>query len=228
VVGGLTAACFTKAFGIAFLGEPRSDEAMRAHEAGAAMRLPLLVLDAACVFLGLGSPLLIGALTQVVQCVTGLPAEALGQHLGDAAGALSMLVLATVVLLALVAGLALLRLALLSGRPSGAAPTWDCGYARPTARMQYSATAYAQPLTDLFRMFLRTRRDYEPPVGTLPQSASLSSSTPDLFQEDIYRLLFTAVDRAMSKLRWLQHGRLQVYVLYIALTMLVLLVWKVG
>ena len=46
LIGGLAAACFTKAFGIVFLGEPRSDEAADAHEAGAAMRWPMVVLAA--------------------------------------------------------------------------------------------------------------------------------------------------------------------------------------
>ena len=49
LIGGLAAACFTKAFGIVFLGEPRTAEAARAHEAGAAMRWPMVVLAGLCV-----------------------------------------------------------------------------------------------------------------------------------------------------------------------------------
>ena len=30
----------------------------------------------------------------------------------------------------------------------------------------------------------------------------------------------------LSQLRWLQHGNVQLYVLYIAVTLIVLLVWK--
>ena len=57
LIGGLAAACFTKAFGIVFLGEPRSDEAAHAHEAGAAMRWPMVVLAGLCVLIGLAAPL---------------------------------------------------------------------------------------------------------------------------------------------------------------------------
>ena len=57
LIGGLAAACFTKAFGIVFLGEPRSDEAAHAHEAGAAMRWPMIVLAGLCVLIGLAAPL---------------------------------------------------------------------------------------------------------------------------------------------------------------------------
>ena len=45
---------------------------------------------------------------------------------------------------------------------------------------------------------------------------------------DFYRPLFLGIAWAASKLRWLQQGRIQLYVLYIALTILVLLVWKLG
>ena len=57
LIGGLAAACFTKAFGIVFLGEPRSGEAAHAHEAGAAMRWPMVVLAGLCVLIGLAAPL---------------------------------------------------------------------------------------------------------------------------------------------------------------------------
>ena len=46
--------------------------------------------------------------------------------------------------------------------------------------------------------------------------------------ERLYAPVFTGIGRGLSALRWLQHGRVQLYVLYIALTLLVLLVWKLG
>src|SRR5438067_1498749 len=41
------------------------------------------------------------------------------------------------------------------GSVSGRALTWDCGYARPTARMQYTASSFAQIVVRLFRSVLR-------------------------------------------------------------------------
>ena len=49
-----------------------------------------------------------------------------------------------------------------------------------------------------------------------------------MFREYLFRPVFAAIAWAASKLRWFQHGRIQLYVLYIALTILVLLVWKLG
>jgi hypothetical protein len=44
----------------------------------------------------------------------------------------------------------------------------------------------------------------------------------------LYGPLFVRIGRGLSSVRWLQQGRVHLYVLYIALTLLVLLVWKVG
>ena len=57
LIGGLAAACFTKAFGSVFLGEPRTEEAKNAHEAGLLMRAAMLLLAGACIFIALSAPL---------------------------------------------------------------------------------------------------------------------------------------------------------------------------
>ena len=99
---------------------------------------------------------------------------------------------------------------------------------RPTPRMQYTASSFARPLMLLFRLFLQPRDEIHPPRGLFPQRASLHTHTPDLFRRYIYEPVFAGIAWMASKLRWLQQGRIQVYVLYIALTMLVLLIWKLG
>jgi len=106
------------------------------------------------------------------------------------------------------------------------AVTWDCGYAAPTARMQYTASSFADPITRLFRVFLRTRRRFAPPTGLFPSSSSFSSETPDVYRERMYRPVFSAAERVLARFRWLQHGRLNLYILCIVLALLGLLGWK--
>jgi hypothetical protein len=118
------------------------------------------------------------------------------------------------------------RRAALAGKPLAAGPTWDCGYALPSPRMQYTASSFAQPLTTLFAPLLGTRRRASPPSGFFPQAAFFETTTPDFYRERLYAPLFASVQKGLSAFRWLQHGRVQLYVLYIALALLVLLVWK--
>jgi hypothetical protein len=136
--------------------------------------------------------------------------------------------LASAALLALAGLLAIGRKRLLSGRSVQQSGTWDCGYAAPTARMQYTASSFAAPITDFFRVLVRTRKTVRTPEGYFPERASLQTETPDLFSENVYRPLFARVGQLASQFRWLQQGRIQLYVLYIALTLLVLLIWKLS
>ena len=225
LIGGLAAACFTKAFGIVFLGEPRT-RPTAAREAGWAMRLPMLALAAGCVLIGLFAPAIVGTLPPVLGNVTGQTPEAARENLAAAIGPLAFAVAGSLAFLALVLALIVLRRALLSGRRVESGPTWGCGYARPTARMQYTASSFAQPFTHLFRWLLGARAKITAPPGYFPAQAALHTETPDLCHTNLYQPGFLKMNWAIAKLRWMQQGHVQLYVLYIALTLIALLAWK--
>jgi hydrogenase-4 component B len=226
LIGGLAVACFTKAFGIIFLGEPRSEHVARAHEVGWTMRLPMLALAIGCVLIGLLAPIVVGSLQTVLASLTHLEPATVSENLAAAAGPLTFVVIGAGAFLLLLLALILLRRGLLAGRRVEQSATWGCGYAQPTPRIQYTASSFAQPLTDLFRPLLGTRKKVLKPEGIFPSEAALETVTPDISHEEMYRPMFERAETWLSQLRWLQHGNVQLYVLYIAVTLIVLLVWK--
>jgi len=222
LISGLALACFSKAFGIVFLGEPRSESAEAAHDPPLSMRLPVQLLAGLCVALGLCGPLAAAAAAPAVAGIAGgRAAPAVVELLWWVSGA-------ALLLGALVAALALCRRRLLRGRTVGEGPTWDCGYAAPGARMQYTASSYAMPIVKMFRGVLGTTEHLQRPEGLLPRSASVRTHTGDPLLERAYRPAFAAVAWLAARLRWLQRGRNQLYVLYIALAVLALLVFELG
>jgi len=225
LIGGLAVACFTKAFGIVFLGEPRSEHVAHAHEADWTMRLPMLALAAGCVLIGLLAPVVVGSLQTVLESFTHLEPAAVSENLAAVAGPLTWVVVGAAAFLVLLLALMLLRRGLLAGRRVEQSTTWGCGYAQPTSRMQYTASSFAQPLMDLFRPLLGTRKRILRPEGFFPTEASLETITPDISREEMYRPMFERVNEWLSQVRWLQHGKVQLYVLYIAVTLIVFLVW---
>jgi len=229
LIGGLAAACFTKAFGCVFLGEPRSDHAKQAHEVGLAMRASMLVLAGACFVVALTGPIWPYVYRSAIVSLFPDGFRASAQAAVESVWRpLVVVCISSWVLLALLGVLARIRRRLLSGRRAELVPTWDCGYVAPTPRMQYSASSFASPLLLLFRMFLKPHIHLQPPIGLFPNQASYESETPDVFREYLFRPVLAAITWAALKLRWVQQGRIQVYVLYIALTILVLLIWKLG
>ena len=228
LIGGLAIACFAKAFGAVFLGEPRGNHAAYVHEQGWAMQAPMVLLAATCVLIGVLSRPLVGHLAPVLEQVTALPGSTVHEALGPVTGVLGSITLGAFGLLALVGIVIAVQRTALAGKPLAAGPTWDCGYALPSSRMQYTASSFTQPLTDLFGPLLGTRRHFSAPRGFFPQAASFTTESPDFYREGFYAPLFAGVQKGLSAFRWLQHGRIQLYVLQIALTLLVLLLWKLA
>ncbi|MGC8989090.1 MAG: proton-conducting transporter membrane subunit, partial [Verrucomicrobiia bacterium] len=226
LIGGLAGACFAKAFGIVFQGEPRSEQAAHAHECGGLMRVPMVLLAIGCALIGLLAPLVVSVLAPAVESVSGLPSSSVTGQLAVSMRPLALVAGCGAALIMLGAAFALVRWGLLRGRSVSMAVTWDCGYVRPTARMQYTASSFAQPLTALFSPVLRTARKGVAIDDVFPGHSELETHTPDVAREFFFRPVFSGVGALFSRLLWLQQGRLQVYVLYLAIALVALLVWK--
>jgi hydrogenase-4 component B len=132
------------------------------------------------------------------------------------------------VLVALAAVAASLRRRLLRHRAVATTGTWDCGYAAPTARMQYTASSFAAPLLGSFRLILRPDARVHAPEGLFPAGASLHTHVEDTFEHHLFAPVFRLVRDAAARLHWLQSGPNQLYVLYVAVAMLALLLWALG
>lgn len=211
VTGALALACFTKVCGVAFLGEPRSGEASGARECGPAMRTPMIGLALACAGIGLAPFLLWPTLLRV--CAAWNPAWALPvaqdplvplSFAGAGFAAAALMGAAILV----VRGRAARRLATV---------TWDCGYAKPTARMQYTAGSFAATLTEWLADLLRSKRREIRPEGVFPAEAAFESHTPDVVLDEAVLPSAGRILRAASVARRLHHGRVQAYLVYVVL-----------
>jgi formate hydrogenlyase subunit 3/multisubunit Na+/H+ antiporter MnhD subunit len=227
LAGGFAAACFARAFGIAFLGEPRTTAAASAHEASRWMTAPMGILAAACLALGLAGPFLLAPLHTVIAVLAG-PAVVAHANLAAAVTPLRLVTVCALALWLVLGLLVLLRRALLARRPVTSSVTWDCGYAAPTARMQYTASSFGQPLVELFPFVLHGSRHGEPVTDLFPANTTLATRTPDPLHHRIYAPAFVGLARLAARRKPLQSGQTQLYVLYIAVTLLALLVWKLS
>ncbi len=226
IIGALAAACFTKVFGIVFLGEPRSECAKNLHESPASMCITMAILAICCFVIGLGAPAAVMATKNAVIQLNGFEANAVTVQLETVAAIMSKVVISVACLFIFIAVIVFLRKMLLVGKTVGKSPTWDCGYAAPSVRMQYTGSSFAQPIVDMFKSVLHNRSKAVKITELFPQQARFESHTPDVSSEYLYRPIFRWVDLAMSKMRWVQYGVVQIYILYIAITLIILLVWK--
>jgi hydrogenase-4 component B len=224
LISGLAAACFAKAFGIGFLGVPRTAAAETAHEVARPMRAAMAGLALLCVAIGLAAPVAVGLVASLLAGTTLLPSGA-AQQLAPVTASLTIAVSIFGVLIALSAAIWVWRARLLARHGVRRGPVWGCGYLFPSARMQYTASSLAQPLTTQFHLFIRNREAIEPPQGYFPRGASYASDSGDPWLRLLFAPTFLWFDRIVSRLVVIQHGHIHVYVLYLAATLLALLVW---
>lgn len=220
LVGALAVACFVNLLGTIFLGQSRSDEGRRAHDPGRAMILAMSILAGLCPLIGLLPGLLAPALDRACGAWTAdsvLADWSLGRlvpwnGLGFAAGA-------ALVLMALALSVTAW---LLARRPAGSAGTWDCGYARPTARMQYSGSSFAQNLVGVLAWTLWPRRRRPDIAGAFAPPSTFTVAVPDVVLDRLALPAFGGAARYLPWIRILQQGRTQIYGLYFLGILLVL------
>ncbi|HXG04149.1 MAG TPA: proton-conducting transporter membrane subunit [Candidatus Binatia bacterium] len=232
LTAGLALACFVKAFGITFLALPRSAAAASAREAGWPLRGAMALLALACVALGLAPTLVLPALARVAVPLAGAPAPpplggALTLRVSDDFASLSTPAVAAALTLAGAVPLALLTLAGV-GRRRRISETWGCGRLVQTARMEYTATAFANPFKRVFDFFYRPVRQLDievhPESRLFVRRIAYENPTRFLFEDWLYRPALDALHRGALRLRAIQSGSANLYLLYILVALLALLV----
>jgi hydrogenase-4 component B len=227
----LAAACFVRAYGITFLGRPRSDAARDAHEidrlAQAGMILPAILCCLIGIFPG---PVidLAGRAVALLNAGATLPTQG-GQ------GWLSLVPIAATH--SSYNGLILLVFILIStslvaafvhrfgSRAVRRSPAWDCGYPDPSPRTQYSAGSFAQPLRRVFGETLfqaRDELDMPPPGDTRP--ARFTARWHDLAWERLYLPAAKLVEAIAERLNVLQFLTVRRYLAMMFAALVILLV----
>jgi hydrogenase-4 component B len=103
------------------------------------------------------------------------------------------------------------------------AGTWDCGYARSTSRIQYTASSFAQMITAIFNWVLHPHMHWPRIEGLFPKPAKIHSHVDDIVLDRILVPAGLRIERWFGWFRRFQQGISQQYVLYILITVILML-----
>jgi hydrogenase-4 component B len=218
MTAALTLACYARLIGIGLLGSPRRELPPDTWTPpDVALVGPLAALAALCAaiawFPAAVTAALAGPMRWLVPDADAAWVAAAVRPLGGVAIALAVVVALMMVL----------RAVTVARRPARAAVTWDCGFARPDARMQYSAASLAEPVGRYFAALLRTRIERSGPQGHWPAAASWRARVVDRTVTEVYRPALSGLSAALLRLRDLQEPRVTTYLRYMVLALLVVL-----
>jgi hydrogenase-4 component B len=232
----LAAACFVKAFGVTFLGRPRTQAAEQAREVDVFSRGAMFVLAALCLLIGILPALAIDALAPVSLSLLGdrMPVQSHIQWLTIipiAASRSSYNGLLVFLFITLSVLFAVFFIHNFASRALRRADAWDCGFPDPSPMTQYSAAGFAQPIRRVFGTLVfraRERVDMPPPGSLAP--AHLTVVVRDLIWEWIYQPIGHFIGFATDRLNVLQFLTIRRYLFLVfaslILLLLILAVWR--
>ena len=232
LTGALAAACFVKAYGITFLGIPRSGHAEKAQESPRTMIAAMGVLALGCVVLGIVPGIMISVLNPLSVSLLGPTASGVIAVSGPT---ISMLPGSTTSVAPAVLSLFLLAFAgipvalgfLLGGRMmKRVTKTWACGLEDVRPRMQYTATGFSKPIRLIFSAIYRARHEIEISEDISPYfkpQIRYEVKMEHVFEEYLYKPVWHAVLAVARLMRRIQTGHIQSYLAYIFITLIVLL-----
>jgi len=235
LAAALAGACFVRAFGMSFLGRPRSPAAAEASDVDRFSRAAMVALAVLCLLLGILPGFVIDWLAPVVRSLAHaqMPAQVSvpwWSIVPIAESRSSFNGLLVFGFIAVSASLAILAIHTLASRTIRRAPAWDCGTPVTSPLTQYSAGSFAQPIRRVFGTVLfRARETVSMPLPGDASPARLEVVLHDIPWEAIYVPLAAAVNGTANWLNRLQFMTIRRYLMLVFLTLisllLVLAIW---
>jgi len=221
LIGGLAIFCFTKAFGISFLGEARSEKASKAIEVQWIMLLPQIIPVVFILLIGLASVWFVKPLSGIVTEAFSLPVMAITD--GPVLNNLARISILSGIFLLSVTVLLIYRHFHLKLRKVSAGPTWGCGYTAPSARQQYTSTSFAYIYNHLAKPVLQTKKIMKEiqQDEIFPAGRTFESHSDDIFKKLLIDKPIGWISELLKKIAVMQTGLIQHYILYAFIFMLV-------
>jgi len=232
----LAAACFVKAFGMTFLGRPRSMPAAAAAETDRFSQIAMLLLALLCLLTGILPGFVLDSLGAVTQLAVGARlAPQSGESwlrivpiaIGRSAYS-GLFVFVMIVLAAATTAFAVRRVASHALRRS---PAWDCGFPDTSPATQYTAGSFAQPIRRVFgSVVFRAREEVTMPKPGDTAVARLQVQLRDTVWDALYAPVIRLIEATAERLNRMQFLTIRNYLtlVFVALVALLIIVgtWR--
>ncbi len=221
LIGGLAIFCFTKAFGIAFLGEARTEKASLAMEVSKDMIFPQYITLAFIVLIGLAPVLFVKPVFDIISQSFSL--SGISSFAVPAVKSLTQISIISGVFIITVVILLIYRYFHLKSKQVSTGPTWGCGYTAGTPKHQYTATSYTYNYNHVAKPILQTKKIMKD-IGEnelFPAERSFRTKNDDIIKKYLIDKPVDLFSDLLKRIAVMQTGLIQHYILYAFIFMLV-------
>ncbi len=211
LAGTMAIVCFSKAGGVMFLGEARSEHAHKVEsDVERIMILPMSVLAGAAFFIGMFPQYVIGAiLAPVSQFVRAEKTLEILQSVVSLTQTLSWYFFIFLIILIAVV---VIRIAI--NRKSEKHSTWGCGYDKPNSHMQYTPSSYDNLFVSTLKPLFKRISHIKKPKDLFPKDAYFELEIEDIEEAYIVEPIIKLDEKILAKFERIQNGNMQQYILF--------------
>ncbi len=225
-VGAMALLCFTKVFSTVFLGLSRIETVEKPVESSLSMLIPMFCLSLLCFIIGILPQFIINLAGKNIQNFTGINDTFLfDKGIFQLLTTISIFSLIFIVMINLIL---IIRYNLLMNSTVHEDKTWACGYQAGNARMQYTASSFAQPFLEMVKPVANIHMEIKKPEGIFPGDSSFESKSFDWFNHYIFKPIILWITKILDLFSWIQKGNTQQYILYGLIFLLLAIAWTMG
>jgi len=210
-VGGLALACFTKINSVMFLGTARKGN----HQFNVSVTdyLSLGMLAILCILFGVYPQSVLGVISTVITY----------NRWGIIVQPFSMFAQWDVITLVFASVLVTIGSIIVWKKVNAwqrVAPAWGCGYPLQTARMQYTASSYADEINNIASAMLHREKHVVPPRSIFPVRSHFSSHAQDFSDVKFVAPLYSYILSKINTVEFLSRTDIRYYILYMLIVVL--------
>ena len=220
-IGVVSLITFTKAFGVAFLGSPRSaypEENSTSRWMILTMAMPAVL----CILIGLFPQFVYEFILTKVILIPEVPGRVM-----ETGTIFTNLSYGLWIFIGIMLAVVVLRAIALWKKPVTEYKTWDCGYQAGNSRIQYTGYSYQKLFMYLVRPLAGVKVERRKPEGLFPKKSFMRIRIFEKFNRYIFQPIGIAVEKAFDFVSRVQTGNTQSYILFGVIFLLILLVWAV-
>jgi hydrogenase-4 component B len=216
LIGGISILAFTKTFGTIFLGTPRQELKHEAEEVSVLMLFPQYMIVAVMLFVAFFPIYFINLLVTILNINTFPGINFDINLLQGYLGVMKHISFASLILLAVIAFVFLIRWILSGKTEEKYSSTWGCAYLASNNRMQYTGKSFSKSFGKLLNFMLIEKKGYKEIIReeTFPETRKYRSHYLDFFEERIINPVIYVITGFINLFQFIQNGKIQAYVIY--------------
>jgi hydrogenase-4 component B len=216
IIGGISILAFTKTFGTIFLGMPRQKLKHEPEEVSFIMLLPQYIIIAIMIIIAFLPGFFIRITGVILSSFSfsGITFDMTG--IDVYISVMRNISIASAVFLVVTGIIFLIRRYIASGYSEVYSATWGCGYQAPDPGMQYTGKSFSKSFGKLMNFLLIEKKGYKEIQRDeiFPASRKYRSFYLDIFESRIIDPVLILVRRFINLFQFIQNGRIQAYVIY--------------